>query len=473
MASMRRFTGRSRDMQRLRRHLDSVTRDGQGRLLSVRGRRQAGKSRLVTEFADRTKLPQFFFTGSRLANQKEELSRLAMEAARSSLPGASLFEGVTLDGWAGAFQLIAAALPDGPAIVILDEFPWLCESTPGLEGALQVAWDRVLEARPALFILIGSDISMMEALSTYERPLFGRIKEMVVNPFELADTAAMIGASDPAVAVDAQLITGGYPRICAEWRGASDAQAFFGQQLSDENSDLIDVGRNVLAAEFPPDLQATRVLTVIGGGKRTNKKIAEVAGVREAPLARSLETLREAKRMIAVDRPVSLRPRNDPRYRVADSYLRFWLRFIGPSLPDIARGRPDLALERVRHWWPEYRGRAVEPLVRQSLERIAATDPVLAGAGVIGAYWTRASDVEVDIVGVDQWPGARSIAVVGSIKWREHAPFDRQDLAALSVHQSHLPGADSARLIAVSRSGCTADVHRGYGPADLIDAWRS
>ncbi len=48
--------------------------------------------------------------------------------------------------------------------------------------------------------------------------------------------------------------------------------------------------------------------------------------------------------MIAVDRPVSLRPRNDPRYRVADSYLRFWLRFIGPSLPDIARGRPDLAL---------------------------------------------------------------------------------------------------------------------------------
>ncbi len=117
---------------------------------------------------------------------------------------------------------------------------------------------------------------------------------MVVNPFELADTAAMIGASDPAVAVDAQLITGGYPRICAEWRGASNAQAFFGQQLSDENSDLIDVGRNVLAAEFPPDLQATRVLTAIGGGERTNKKIAEVAGVREAPLARSLETLREA-----------------------------------------------------------------------------------------------------------------------------------------------------------------------------------
>ena len=60
----------------------------------------------------------------------------------------------------------------------------------------------------------------MQALSTYERPLFGRVKELVVNPFELGDTAQMIAVDDPAVAIDAQLVTGGYPRLCAEWRGA-------------------------------------------------------------------------------------------------------------------------------------------------------------------------------------------------------------------------------------------------------------
>ena len=69
--------------------------DGQARLLSIRGRRQAGKSRLVTEFADRTKLPQLFFTGARLASARDELGRLASEAERSSLPGAALFDGVT------------------------------------------------------------------------------------------------------------------------------------------------------------------------------------------------------------------------------------------------------------------------------------------------------------------------------------------------------------------------------------------
>lgn len=473
MPTLRHFIGRHRDVQRLWRHLDAVRIDGHGRLLSIRGRRQAGKSRLVTEFADRTGLPQLFFTASRLASPREELSRLAAEAARSSLPGASVLEGVTPDSWAGAFRLIASALPDGPAIVVFDEFPWMCQSSPALEGALQVAWDRTLESRPVLFILIGSDISMMEALSAYERPLFGRVKEMVVNPFDLGDTAEMIAAADSAVAIDAQLVTGGYPRLCAEWRAASDVMGFLDRQLADENSDLVDVGRNVLAAEFPPDLQATRVLAAIGSGERTNKAIAARAGIKDTPLARSLETLRAAKRMVAVERPVSLRPRNDPRYRVADSYLRFWLRFIEPSLPDIARGRPDLVLARVRKSWIEYRGYAVEPLVRESLERIAATDPVLAEAAVMGAYWTRTGDVEVDLVGVDQWPDARKVAVTGSIKWRERDPFDRHDLADLVTHRSQIPGAESSRLIAVSRSGCTAqDVDRAYGPADLVGAWR-
>ena len=279
MPAFRQFIGRQSDLQRLRRHLDAVTVDGRGRLLSIRGRRQAGKSRLVTEFADRSGLPQLFFTASRLASPPEELSRLASEACRSSLPSAAVFEGVTPDGWAGALQLIASARPEGPAIVVFDEFPWMCRHSASLEGELQVAWDRALESRPVLFILIGSDIAVMEALSAYERPLFGRVKEMVVNPFDLGDTAEMIAASDPAVAIDAQVVTGGYPRLCAEWREAPDVMAFLDRQLADENSELVDVGRNVLAAEFPPDLQATRVLTAIGSGERTNKAIAARSGL--------------------------------------------------------------------------------------------------------------------------------------------------------------------------------------------------
>ncbi|HWG65456.1 MAG TPA: ATP-binding protein [Streptosporangiaceae bacterium] len=469
------FIGRDRDMARLQRQLDTVTEDGHGRLLSIRGRRQAGKSRLVTEFADRTGLPQLFFTGARLARERAELARFAVEAAGSSLPGAGLFDGVAPGDWTGALRLLAAALPDaGPAIVVLDEFPWLRGSSPDLEGALQVAWDRVLERRPVLFILIGSDISVMEALSTYERPLFGRVNELVVNPFELGDTARMTAVHDPVIAIDAQLLTGGYPRLCAEWRGAPDAMAFLRRQLADENSELIDVGRNILTAEFPPDLQATRVLSAIGSGERTFKGISARSGIGEQQLARSLEALTTVKRAVSADRPVSLKSGNDPRYRVADSYLRFWLRFIEPSLPDIARGRPDLALARIRDSWPDFQGRAVEPIIRASVERLVLDDPDLGGTGVIGGYWTRSTTVEVDLVGVDRWPNARKVTLAGSVKWREQSPFGRRDLADLIEQRAHVPGAADAALVGVSRSGFAVDgLDRAYAPSDLVAAWRN
>ena len=75
-----------------------------------------------------------------------------------------------MSAWEPALRLVAAALPDGPAIVVLDEFPWLLERDPGLEGTLQKLWDTVFEARPVLLVLIGSDRSMMEALSAHDRP---------------------------------------------------------------------------------------------------------------------------------------------------------------------------------------------------------------------------------------------------------------------------------------------------------------
>jgi hypothetical protein len=171
---------------------------------------------------------------------------------------------------------------------------------------------------------------------------------------------------------------------------------------------------------------------------------------------------------------VSLKSGNDPRYRVADSYLRFWLRFIGPSLPDIARGRPDLALARVQDSWLEFRGRAVEPIIRASVERLVLDDPELAETRVIGGYWTRSTTVEVGLVGVDRWPNARRVTLTGSVKWREQGPFGRRDLTDLLEQRASVPGGASAALIGVSRTGFATDgLDRTYGPADLVAAWRS
>ncbi|MGW1162668.1 hypothetical protein ACWD48_31610 [Streptomyces sp. NPDC002519] len=55
-------------------------------------------------------------------------------------------------------------------------------------------------------------MSVMEALQSYGRPFFGRAAKMTVRPLHLGDVQAMTGL-DAADAVDALLITGGFPEM--------------------------------------------------------------------------------------------------------------------------------------------------------------------------------------------------------------------------------------------------------------------
>jgi len=141
-------------------------------------------------------------------------------------------------------------------------------------------------------------------------------------------------------------------------------------------------------------------------------------------------------------------------------------------LADIARGRPDLTVARVRQSWSEFRGRAVEPVVRQALERLAAADPRLGGAAHVGGYWTRTNDPEIDLVGVDRFPKARRTCFIGSIKWKDRTPFNKADLDALLALKGRMPLAHGAPTVVVSRAGVTArNVATAFGPAELLSAW--
>ncbi|MGH3545507.1 MAG: DUF234 domain-containing protein [Mycobacteriales bacterium] len=148
----------------------------------------------------------------------------------------------------------------------------------------------------------------------------------------------------------------------------------------------------------------------------------------------------------------------------ATSYLRFWLSFLRPHLNLIERHRGDLLLNHVKQGWASWRGTAVEPLVRDALGRLIPDEQLDVSPSVVGSYWNRTNSVEVDIVGDDRAPIARELLFLGSIKWREAAPFDARDLASLQRHGAVLTAAP-VPLVAVSRSGVTAaKVDAAFGP---------
>jgi AAA+ ATPase superfamily predicted ATPase len=477
------FVGRTAQLARLDAFLQRVRTDQDskpGQALLIRGRRRVGKSRLVEEFIGQAGVPCLFFAASGRP-VRDELRLFAQEATTSSLPGAALFDGVELSSWDAALRLLATALADtgaagddsSGAVVVFDEIGYLIQADENFEGSLQRAFDRELSRQRVLLIGIGSDLSMMESLNDYGRPFHQRASEMVVPPLTPAEVGSMLGLT-AADAFDAFLVTGGLPLICSQWASGAAQWDYLSNAVGDPTSALLVSGERSLAAEFPADIQARTVLGAVGSGERTFSNIGRAAGgIPQGSLARSLKLL-TAKRMITVAEPLSTKPSKERRYRVTDPYLRFWLTFLGPHLTAIERGRGDRVLARIRASWTSWRGRAIEPVIRDALERLAP--PVSIGTdgapGVVGGYWTRSNAPEIDLVIADRAPIAKQVIALGSIKWLEKAPFDSHDLAELHAHRTQLPGAAAdAALIAVARSGCVVEGVAYFGPDDLLAAY--
>lgn len=471
------FVGRDEELSALLGALDLVREDGSARFVWMRGRRRVGKSRLVQEACDRSHAPYAFYQAPR-REQAVARASFVEAVAESTLPAASSFEGASFGSWPTALRAATQGLdPADPAIIVIDELPYLAESDPGFAADLQQAWDRTFEKAPLLLVCVGSDVRMMETLVAARSPLHGRpTRELRVAPLNLAAVAEITGARDAAAAFERYLIVGGFPLLASSWRRGASLGKFLRDALVDDQTPFATTALRIMASEFEGSLQAQRVIEAIGHGESAYSRIQARSGVKGNTLTDALDVLIDKKRLVAKDLPYAVPlGKKAAKYTVADPYLRFWLRFVGPHMDELSRGRPDLVVERIEREWPSYRGRAVEPLVRASLERLLVAPTLnkrLGGARHLGGWWRRDHSVEVDLVGGDR-PDPRSIGFIGSIKWRERSPFGATDLRDLATGRTHVPGAENAKLVAVSRSGFEdgLDADATFGPDQLLAAW--
>lgn len=471
---MTEFVGREDQLALLDEELERVrVRSARpGRMLALRGRRQVGKSTLVEEFIRRSGVPAVFYVASRQAAERE-LELFGEAIASSGTGAAELAQAGPLGSWEAALTLLAReATPEQPLVIVLDELPYLVDSLPEIEGTIQKVWDRTLEKSHVLLLLVGSDLSLMEALSEYGRPLYGRSREVIVPPLTPAEIGQMLDLS-AAATLDAYLVIGGFPRLAALWRRRESMREFLRRELGDPTTPLAVIGERAVNAEFPAEVQARHVLEAIGAGARAYRAIEQRSRLPQTSLQRSLDALQQKRVVLRLTPYSAKRDAKPPRYVVADTYLRFWLRFVNPNLELIQRGRGDVVLERIHDSWTDYRGFAIELLVREAIEQMLP-DERFGGARFVGGYWTRDGSVEVDLVGGRDAQRSEVIDFVGSIKWKERARFDRDDLGALAAQRRNVPGAaDTTVLVGVSRSGfSTEDLDVALGPDDLVGAWR-
>ncbi len=468
------FVGRERELGLLEKRLEEVRASGDAAFIAMRGRRRVGKSRLAEEFAQASGCPYVYFTAVQQEGEAE-LERFVEAIESSSAPRASdVRAGLRPQSWEAALGLAAeGASRDLPLILVIDEFPYLVAKEASIEAVLQKVWDRELQSAPVLILLIGSDEAMMRALAEQGRPLYDRLREMVVNPLSPAEVGALLDLG-PADALDAQLVVGGFPVLAQEWGVGRTLSEYLADALEDPTSFLVVSAERALAAELPTQAART-VLAAIGAGARAYSAILSRTGLSATAVNDTLGVLQRrgiARRLT----PYATKAANKTAlWEVVDPYMRFWLRFVDEKIDLIERGRGALLVEDFERSWPEYRGRAIEHLIRDAIELMLPDEERFDRARYVGGYWNRTGTVEVDLVGGDALPVAKRVGFVGSIKWRTSSPFARADAFDLSRRREDVPGAgESTLLVGVSSQGFeeSLPLDLRLSPENLIDAFR-
>lgn len=473
---------------------DAVARAGSGPavLLDVRGPRQAGKSRLVTEAIEAARLPAVHLTGRPDEGTAATLRRWPGAAAASIVPFPE--PGALADtpmDWTQALRAVPAAAAGRPAALVLDEAPWLLDAPapararpagPPLLDALRTAWGGALGPAPLLVVLIGPG-GAMPALDGDDEPWSGRRATLAVEPLSPAECARAWGPDAPAsAAFDLALATGGLPRLVSRARDAPSVVRYLQHQLSDELSEWMTLGERIVGPELASSPRSRVVLAAVADAGPVAARFSPVVArlpdadaigtAAQTAVSRALRAL-ETAGLVAIETPVPSPPATKLReYRLRNPYLTAWLRFGVPHLAELARGRPEAALRDVEEAWRPWRAQAVAPLVHEAVRLLADRTPALAGAARVGSWWTRDPRSRIDLTVAT---AHRRIVALGTIRWRERSELGAYDARGLAAVRSSLPGAGRAALVGIGPRG--ADRDAGFDLAldaeDLLEAWRS
>jgi len=334
------FIGRQRET----RFLEELYASRKPELFVLYGRRRVGKTELLQQFCRERRAVYF------LAAQVRERDNLrAFRDALAESLGDALAASVEFPDWSAALNFAAERSRDERLVVVLDEFPYLCEASKGLPSELQRFWDTRGKKSNLVLVLCGSQISFMEKEVLAERsPLFGRrTAQRKLEPLAPEDTLSFFPRWDMRDRVLAFAILGGMPAYLRRFDDQHTLYENIMRECLRPEGYLFDEVQFLLRSELTNPATYNSLLSAIARGEEKVGDIALSVGVDSTHANKYLSTLRElslVEREVPLTDPDPLRSRRGT-YRVADRFLAFHFRHIQPHVGLIHAGRGGRVLE--------------------------------------------------------------------------------------------------------------------------------
>ena len=346
----------------------------EAKMTVLMGRRRIGKTELSLRCGDETVL--YFFVGKKAETLLcQDYVREIREKLNAPILG-------TPNTFSEVFRFVLQLSENRPFTLVIDEFQNFLKVNPAIFSDMQRDWDLHKRSSHLNLIISGSVFTLMTKIfEDKEEPLFGRADEkMVLEPFTTDVLKQILKDFNPEYTPEDLLalysITGGVPWYVTLLldMGKTNRDAMLAA-LTEENSPFINEGKNILIEEFGTDyVTYFSILTCIASGMKTRSEIENELGNNN--IGSYLVKLEDYYKVITKSLPIFAKENSKKvRYQLNDCFLIFWFRF-----------------------FYKYQALSVSGLM---MERYFMKKFQEEGRYIIGKWWDRKGENEIDLIVVD------------------------------------------------------------------------
>lgn len=373
------------------------------RMTVITGRRRVGKTMLALEFARGHRSLYLF------VSKKSEplLCAEYLEEIKKTFEVPVYGE---VKHFRDVFAILLNLAKKERLTLIIDEFQEFFAINPAVYSEIQHLWDVNKSACRMNLICIGSVYSLMHRIfEEAKEPLFGRADRiLILRPFSIKNIQAVLrdyGRDEIKTLFDCYALTGGLPKYLEIL--ASDGAFSYDEMLKlmlNEHSPFLNEGKNLLIEEFGREYGTYfSILELIASGKTAR---TEIESILEIHVGAYLARLESDYGIISRRKPINARPNARLlKYFINDNFLNFWFRFIYRNRSAVETGNYAYIREIIDRDYATWSGLMLERFFHE----------LFAGSGeynVIGSYWEKGNQNEIDLVAVNDLKKKISIAEI-------------------------------------------------------------
>ncbi len=316
---------------------------------------------------------------------------------------------------------------------MIDEFQYLVQVNRSFPSLFQRIWDEILKDRNVMVILCGSLISLMTAnVLNYSSPLYGRRTAQIrLKPLKFSEIWDCYPQKQFKELVNLYALTGGVPKYLEFFLNDKTATENIRLNIFSKSGYLYEEPLFLLEKEVRETVTYFSIMKAIAMGNHKLQKIATALELKANTLSPYLNTLIDLdflEKRVPVTEKAPQKSRKG-LYYISDSFIKFWFIFVYSFKGQLEIDNQHSAFAHFeQHYVDSFLSFVFEDLCRDIFLYHCRSGAINFSPSKIGAYWSSESDIEIDLVAIDEH---KKQIFLGECKYHETQTLDLKTYSLL------------------------------------------